>query len=82
MLVAEIPVEHRFTLDGFFELSRYRGKMLSIEVDAFPRDLNHISLDDEIKGSEDLYRDLTYNLYGNDGILGFELGTEVHFALA
>jgi sucrose-6-phosphate hydrolase SacC (GH32 family) len=23
----------------------------------FPRDLNHISLDDEIKGSEDLYRE-------------------------
>jgi sucrose-6-phosphate hydrolase SacC (GH32 family) len=30
---------------------------LAIEVDAFLRDLDHISLDDEIKGSEDLYRE-------------------------
>jgi sucrose-6-phosphate hydrolase SacC (GH32 family) len=42
---------------GFFDLSRYRGKMLAMEVNAFPRDLDHISLDDEIKGSEELYRE-------------------------
>jgi fructan beta-fructosidase len=42
---------------GFFDLSRYRGKTLAIEVDRFPRDLDHISLDDEIKGSADLYRE-------------------------
>lgn len=42
---------------GFFDLSRYRGKSLSVEVDRFPRDVDHIGLDDEIKGSEDLYRE-------------------------
>jgi len=42
---------------GFFDLSRYRGKTLRIEVDRFPRDLGHISLDDAIKGSGNLYRE-------------------------
>ncbi len=42
---------------GFIDLSKHQGKTLTVEVDRFPRDLGKITLDDKIKGAEDLYRE-------------------------
>ncbi|MFC2098571.1 glycoside hydrolase family 32 protein [Bacteroidota bacterium] len=42
---------------GFIDLSQYQGKTLTIEVDTSIQSLAEISIDDEIKGTEDLYNE-------------------------
>ena len=40
---------------GFIDLSQHLGKILTVELDSFSRDLQKFTLDDVIKGADNLY---------------------------
>ena len=42
---------------AFLDLSQYQGQKVTIEVDRLSRNLDHITLDNHIKGAENLYQE-------------------------